>query len=161
MKSGGFTLIELLIGLAVAGILLGLSGPALQQQRAATAVRTASGQVMAALHLARRTALASGQSVTVCPSLDAARCGLAGSEWLMFANLPGGSEARREEREPILRRWHLPSGVQVAGSRGYAAFQPRPGAAATVTFEFRHARSPQAARSIVVSQTGRPRLAAP
>jgi Tfp pilus assembly protein FimT len=114
---------------------------------------------MAGMHLARRLALARGQSVTVCPSADGRRCGFDGTEWVLFANDPGGSEARREDDEQLLRRWQLPAGVVVSGSRGYAAFQPRPGAAATVTFEFGHAGSPEQVRKVVVSQTGRPRVA--
>ncbi|MET0279745.1 MAG: GspH/FimT family pseudopilin, partial [Steroidobacteraceae bacterium] len=81
-----------------------------------------------------------------------------GTEWLVFANRVGGSEARREPGEEILRRWMVPAGLTVAGTRGYASFLPRPGAAATVTFQFSHAAWPSLRRSIVISQTGRPRL---
>ena len=55
------------------------------------------------------------------------------------------------------KRWTLPQGVAVSGTRGYAAFQPRPGAATTVTFDFCHRAAPRGV-SIVVSQTGRPRI---
>jgi type IV fimbrial biogenesis protein FimT len=158
MRVRGFTLIELLATLAILALLLALAAPGFAHQRAQAALRSATGQTMAALHLARRLALARGQIVTVCPSIDGRRCGFGGTEWLLFANDRGGSEARREEEEELLRRWQLPAGIVVSGSRGYAAFQSRPGAAATVTFEFRHAGAPTASRSVVVSQTGRPRL---
>ena len=158
MKERGFTLTELLVTLAIATLLLALAGPAFTRQRAQAALRSASGQTMAALHLARRLALARGQSVTVCPSADGQRCGFDGKEWLLFANAAGGADSRLDGGEEVLRRWALPAGVTVSGSRGYAAFQPRPGAAATVTFEFRHRSAPGMARSVVVSQTGRPRV---
>jgi type IV fimbrial biogenesis protein FimT len=159
MRERGFTLTELLVALAIMALLLALAAPGFTRQRAEAALRSATGQTMAALHLARRLALARGQSVTVCPSADGRRCGFDGTEWLLFANDPaGGSEARRDADEEVLRRWQLPAGIRIAGSRGYAAFQPRPGAAATVTFEFRHPGAPTAVRSVVVSQTGRPRL---
>ena len=89
---------------------------------------------------------------------DGRLCGFGGTEWLLFANGPAGSEANREGDEVLLRRWELPARVEVSGSRGYAAFKPRPGAAATVTFEFRHPGAPDGGRSVVVSQTGRPRI---
>lgn len=158
MRTRGFTLSECLVALALSALLLALAAPGFGRQRAEAALRTAAGQTMAALHLARRLALARGQSVTVCLSADGRQCGFAGTEWLLFANGPGGSDARRDDDEVILKRWTLPPSVLVGGSRGYAAFQPRPGSAATVTFEFRHPRAPAAARDVIVSQTGRPRL---
>jgi type IV fimbrial biogenesis protein FimT len=159
MRPRGFTLTELLVALAIMAVLLALAVPGLTHQRAEAALRSATGQTMAALHLARRLALARGQSITVCPSPDGQRCGFNGGEWLLFANDPAsGSEASRDADDELLRRWQLPAGVILSGTRGYAAFQPRPGAAATVTFEFRHAGAPEAVRSVVVSQTGRPRL---
>jgi type IV fimbrial biogenesis protein FimT len=157
-KDRGFSLSELLVALAIAAVLLALATPAFTHQRARAALRSASGQTMAALHLARRLALARGQSVTVCPSSDGRICGFGGTEWLLFANGPTGTDARREGDEELLRRWTLPAGVTVSGTRGYAAFQPLPGAAATVTFEFWHQGAPAAPCSVVVSQTGRPRL---
>ncbi|HWL61925.1 MAG TPA: GspH/FimT family pseudopilin [Steroidobacteraceae bacterium] len=158
MKQRGFTLTELLAAMAISALLLGLAGPAFTRQRAQAALRSASAQTMAALHLARRLALARGQSVTVCPSSDGQRCRFGGDRWLLFANAAGGTDSRLEAGEELLRQWTLPAGVLVSGTRGYAAFQARPGAAATVTFEFRHRGVPGASRSVVVSQTGRPRL---
>lgn len=159
--AAGFTLLELLAALAIAAILLALAAPALSQQRASGAVQAAASQTLAVLHLARRMALAQGQVVTACPSADGLACGFGSGQWVLFANVPGGSEARREPDEPVLRRWSVPAGVVVGGTRGHAAFQPRPGAAATVTFEFCHPGRPGFRRSVVVSQTGRPRLERP
>lgn len=158
MKARGFTLTELLVTLAISALLLALAGPSFTRQRGEAALRSATSQTMAALHLARRLALARGQSITVCPSADGQRCGFGGGEWLLFANGESGSQARVDGDEEVLRRWQLPAGVSASGTRGHAAFQPRPGAAATVTFEFRHAGVPGVARSVVVSQTGRPRV---
>src|SRR5688500_9646209 len=155
----GLTLLELLVALGIAALLLALAAPGFSRQRARSAVRTASTQTMAALHLARRLALARGQSVTVCPSTDGRRCEFDAAGWVLFANDPEGSEAAREDDEPLLRSWQLPPHVTVSGSRGYASFKPRPGAATTVTFEFRHTGSPGVGRKVVVSQTGRPRVA--
>lgn len=155
---GGFTLTELLVTLAVGAMLLALAAPSFSRQRGEAALRSATSQTVAALHLARRMALARGQSITVCPSADGRRCGFDGAEWLLFANDAAGSQARLDDGEELIRRWRLPTGVRVSGTRGHAAFHPRPGAAATVTFEFRHVGVPGAALSVVVSQTGRPRV---
>lgn len=157
MRKRGFTLPELLVAMAIGALLLALAAPGLARQRSAAALRSASNETLAALQLARRLALARGQSITVCPSADGVACGFAGTEWLLFVNAAGGVDSRREAGDELLQRWQLPHGVVVGGTRGYAAFQPRPGAAITVTFQFCH-RAAAAGLAIVVSQTGRPRV---
>lgn len=161
MKSRGFSLLELMVALSIAALLLGLSVPAFIHQRAAAALRSASDQTLSALHLARRLALARGQTVTVCPSADGVSCAFGGARWLLFANDENGTSSRFEPPDQLVRSWQLPHDVVVRGTRGYAAFQPRPGSATTVTFEFTHRRVTGISRSVVVSQTGRPRLALP
>ncbi len=157
MKSHGFTLPELLVAMAISGILLALSAPGLARQRGEAALRTASAQTLAALQLARRTALARGLSITACPSADGETCAFGASQWMLFANASGGRDYRRDVADEVLQRWSVPHGVAVAGTRGYASFQPRPGAATTVTFNFCHRSAPRGI-SIVISQTGRPRV---
>jgi type IV fimbrial biogenesis protein FimT len=157
MRARGFTLSELLVAVAIIALLLALAAPGFARQRGTAALRGASNQTLAALQLARRIALARGQSVTVCPSTDGIACGFDGSEWLLFVNATSGADGRREGADELLQRWSLPAGVVVSGTRGYAAFQPRPGAATTVTFQFCHRAAP-AALAIVVSQSGRPRI---
>jgi type IV fimbrial biogenesis protein FimT len=154
----GLSLVELLVALTIAAILLELAVPTLGRLRAQWAVRGAAGQILAGLQLARRTALTVGQSVTLCPTDDRQRCGLGSSEWMLFTNGPTGSDARREAGEPILREWRLAEGIEVSGTRGYAAYQAQTSAAATVTFSFCHRAHPGARSSLVVSQTGRPRI---
>jgi type IV fimbrial biogenesis protein FimT len=157
MRSRGFTLAELLVAMAIGALLVGLAAPGFARQRGKAAVRTAASQTLAALQLARSLALARGQSVTVCPSVDGSTCAFGGSQWLLFANVPAGSDSRLEAGDELLQRWELPGGVVVDGTRGYATYQPRAGAAITVTFDFCH-RATTAGLSIVVSQSGRARL---
>jgi type IV fimbrial biogenesis protein FimT len=157
MRDRGFTLAELLVAMAIGALLVGLAAPGFARQRGEAAVRTAANQVLAALQLARGLALARGQSVTVCPSVDGSTCGFGGTQWLLFANGPTGTDSRREPGDELLQQWGLPGGVVVDGTRGYAAYQPRAGAAITVTFDFCHRATPLAL-SLVVSQNGRPRM---
>jgi type IV fimbrial biogenesis protein FimT len=161
MRAAGFTLIELLVTIALAAILGALAIPDLRRAVADAAVTSAANQTLAALQLARRTALATGTTVTLCPTSDEHVCDMRGRSWMMFANGATGVESRREAAEPVLRRWPLPRGVMVTGTRGYAAYLPQPRAAATLTFTFCHGGHPALRRSIVVSQTGRPRLSVP
>lgn len=157
----GFTLIELLAALAITALLASLGWPLLARQRAAAAVQVATNRTLAALLVARQKALATGHSVTVCPSADGRRCGFGGVQWLLFENLPGGLDSTREAGEPLLQQWQLPPGILADGTRGYAAYQPATRSAATLTFRFCHSAHPQLGRSVIVSQTGRPRVIRP
>lgn len=162
MRPGpGFTLLELLVALAVAAVLAALGWPLLGRQQAVAALTAATQHTLAALQLARRQALVTGHVVTVCPTPDGLRCGFGASQWMLFENLPGGSESRREAGEPLLQRWPMPGGIAVGGTRGYAAYQPTARVASTVTFRFCHSVRPGYERSVIVSQTGRARVSRP
>lgn len=158
MPRNGFTLVELLAALAVAAILAALATPGLQRMRASAAIKAAANQAVSGLHLARRTALATGRTTTLCATSDGVRCGFGGNHWMVFLNSPGGSDSRREPDEVLIREWPLPKDVVLGGTRGYAAYLPQPRAAATLTFTFSIPRIPDLMRQVVVSQTGRPRI---
>jgi type IV fimbrial biogenesis protein FimT len=161
MRIRGFTLLELLCVLSIAAVLAALAAPSWRRPLANASVRTAASQALSGLALARRTALATGHTVTLCLTADLARCDLSGREWMLFSNEDGGSLGRREPGEALLRRWPLPREVRVSGSRAYAWYLPQPRAAATLTLNFCHPGLPAARRSVIVSQTGRPRVSFP
>ena len=160
-QMAGVTLTELLVAMGIAAILLMFAVPLLSRQRAEAAVNVATNRTMAALQLARQRALSTGHSLTVCPSADDARCAFGSTNWMLFENLDGGSDSRREPAEPLVQRWRLPEGVIVTGTRGYATYQPNTSAAATLSLEFCFGTVPAARRSIIVSQTGRARVNRP
>jgi type IV fimbrial biogenesis protein FimT len=147
--------------MAVTAILSALALPDLRRLVADASVRSAADQTLAALQLARRTALATGTNVTLCPTRNERDCDMQGTMWMLFANRQPGHESHRDDNEPLLRIWPQPRGVSVSGTRGYAAYLPQPRAAATLTFTFCHTGNPALRRSVVVSQTGRPRISFP
>jgi type IV fimbrial biogenesis protein FimT len=71
----GFSLIELLAVLAIASILLAAGAPGLRQLIQAQQLKAASGDLFAAIGLARAQALARGEIVTVLPK------GAGGADW--------------------------------------------------------------------------------
>lgn len=158
MRRRGYSLTELLCVLSIAAVLLALALPSWRQPLGSTATRAAASAALTGLALARRTALATGRTATFCLTSDLTHCQLQGREWMLFTNGEAGSPGRRDGGEALLRRWPLPGSVQVTGTRAYAWYLPQPRAASTLTFTFCHPSAPEAMRSVIVSQTGRPRL---
>ncbi len=85
----GFTLLELLVTLAVLAITLGIGFPALGSVVERTRIANTYHVLTASLMAARAAAITRGEPVTVCPSLDGARCRhdqVWEDGWIIFAD---------------------------------------------------------------------------
>ncbi|MEP7312680.1 MAG: GspH/FimT family protein [Pseudomonadota bacterium] len=157
----GVTLIELAVALGLLAVLLGLALPGMQTLRANAALTSAANQMLLALHLARGAALTRGATTVLCQSddLESCRGGDGGSAgYIVFVNGESGGPTRRDAGEEILRRYQLPQGLVLTGSRGFALYHPWPRAGTTVTWRFCDGSGTAPARRVIVSQTGRPRV---
>jgi len=164
----GFTLIELLVVIAVVAIVTGFAVPGFGNLRRAAGVSVTASELLGALHFARSAAVLNGEPVTLCLSANQETCVASGSEaatgWLVFpdpgARLSGAAAAG----QPILRSFRSPDDVVVQGSRAAVTFWPVTRASTTSTFDVCDV-NPEVSRkvrgrAVVVSQTGRPRVAA-
>jgi len=160
----GWTLFELLATLAVLLCLSAWAVPAFDGW-VLDARRTAdvNGFVLA-IQLARSEAAKRGRPVVLCNSADATFC--AGPSdtydrgWIVFVNEDDLRPPQRSGREPLLYA-HVPAlEGSIIGNRELFEFRPfgRRSTNGTVTFCDR--RGAAAARAVIVSYTGRPRIAA-
>lgn len=157
----GFTLWELLCTLGVATVLFGAGVPAFTDFLL-DARRTAdiNGFVLA-VQLARSEAAKRGHSVTVCKTVDRQRCG--GDElrfdagWMVYVNFDDEYPPERSAAEPLLYT-HVPelTGTIVSNRPFYEFRLGRRSTNGTVVFCDR--RGAAAARAVIVSYTGRPRV---
>jgi type IV fimbrial biogenesis protein FimT len=160
--AAGFTLLELLATLALAGVLLGVAVPSftgflLDSRRTADV-----NAFVLAVQVARSEAAKRSHAVILCKTVDWRRCG--GGEmrfdagWMVFANVDGQQPPERSATEPMIYA-HVPEleGTIVA-NRPYFEFRPLLRRSTNGTVVFCDRRGAAAARAVIVSYTGRPRV---
>jgi type IV fimbrial biogenesis protein FimT len=158
----GFTLPEVLFVLAIVVGLLGWAVPSFRDlQRNAARTREVN-QFIQAVYLARSEAIKRNGVVSLCPSLDGSGCGPAGTAWhrgwIVFVNLDRDSPALRDAGEPLLHVYAPWENGQVNANRATLSFRSFGQMGVTATFTFCDERGSRAARAVIISQTGRPRV---
>ena len=160
----GFTLWELLCTCLVGGIVLGLAVPSVRGVALDTRRTAEINELVLAIQLARSEASKVGRSVIVCKSADGLRCG--GNDvrfdagWIVFVDNDGARPPQRSADEPLLLA-HAPLATgTITSNRGYFEFRPIQRRSVNGTVVFCDERGPAAARAVIVSYTGRPRVAA-
>lgn len=156
-RSTGHTLVELLVALALVAVLALVAAPSFREFGADLRRDARIRELRHTLALARSEALARGVRVVVCAGADTC----AGSEdwsrgWLAYADAEA-PRAQRTAAEPLLARTSGGARVAVRANRRALEFLPTAVAATTATFAFCDWRGVRAARTLVVSRTGRVR----
>ena len=162
-KDRGFTALELLVVIAIAAVLVAMAAPSFSGLRRTASIGSAANQLLWALHYARSTAILRNVPAVVCLSADGARCltsaGTPASGWLVFLDQQRSSPVQLNAADELLRNIPLPSQVTVQGTRAAVTFWPTARAGTTSTFKLCDARGDPRGKAVVVSQTGRPRVA--
>jgi type IV fimbrial biogenesis protein FimT len=161
-RDTGFTLWELLNALALAGLLLGLGVPSFRAF-VQDARRTADvNAFVLAVQIARSEAAKRGQAVIVCKTADQQRC--AGDElgfdagWMVFVNSDDRKPPARSPTEPLLFVHQPEMEGTIVGNRALFEFRPYRRRSTNGTLVFCDERGTAAARAVIVSYTGRPRV---
>ncbi|MDJ0698255.1 MAG: GspH/FimT family pseudopilin [Woeseiaceae bacterium] len=127
---GGFTLYELMITVLIAGIILALGVPNLQDFRANARMTSAVNDLHSAFHMARTEAARARQNVTICASpnplaADSDCGGTFADGWIVFEDTDG--DITRDAGEALLRS-HPPIPAQISistpGMGQYFSFAP-------------------------------------
>ena len=158
----GVTLPELVFTLAIAAGLLGWGVPAFRDLRLDASRSREVNQFVQAVYLARSEAIKRNGVVSLCPSRDGARCAPSGTPWqagwIVFVNADRDSPAVRDENEELLRVYAPWERGAVSANRPTLSFRSFGQVGTTATFTFCDHRGAGAARAVIISQTGRPRV---
>lgn len=160
--SAGTTLWELLWTLVIAGVVIGLSAPTFRQVALDARLVADVNAFVGAVQLARSEASKRGRSVVLCKTADQKICG--GKElrydagWMVFVNEDDSSPPQRSPAEPLLYAHSPETQGLIVSNRAYYEFRAFRRRSTNGTVTFCDVRAESAARAVIVSYTGRPRV---
>lgn len=158
----GFTVLEALTVMAVTCLMLAIGVPALQSLVRDAAMTTSVNDLVRALHAARRAANARGINVVVCASDGAGRC-LYEMDWqrgwVSYADYASGTGGQPDAGDLVLAAREVGSDLKITANRQAFRFTPFTRRDTNGSISFCDQRGRRYARLVVVSPTGRPRLA--
>lgn len=158
----GFSLYELLISLLLVAILAGTAIPSFAQVLARQRQSAEINALFHAVHLARKESIMRKKVVSLCPSRDGQQCGMRAdwsSGWLMFENRDRDSPPHVDIGEPVLVRHLVDKGVMIKANRSGFTLRATFLRATNGTLVFCDRNNRISPKSLVISYTGRPRVA--
>jgi type IV fimbrial biogenesis protein FimT len=161
--SRGYSLYELLMTLALVALILTLGLPSFGSLVADKRLRVETDALFHAVHVARKSSLVRRRAVSLCPSVDGESCnpGYDWSDgWIMFANVDRDDPPRVDGNEPVLARHSVDDTVRILANRRGFTLRSTHLRATNGTLVVCDRAGRAKARALVVSYTGRPRVAA-
>jgi len=162
----GFTLQEMLVSLCISGTLAG-GGAGVWGAVQQNAITAAANDLVTHLALVRSEAITQNTRVTICPTVDRQACQPASSDytawqtgWLVYVD--NNADGKPQVDEIVRLQNSVSNGIVIRSSRarGHVTYQPLGTAGgSTITFAVCSARDPSLARYVVVSNSGRARVA--
>ena len=158
----GFTLPELMFSMSIIAGMVAWGVPAFRDLERNAARTSEVNLFLQAVYLARSEAIKRNGVVSLCPSQDGAWCAATGTAWdrgwIVFVNLDRDSPAVRDPGEDLLYAYPVWPGGSVVANRETISFRAFGQSGVTATFTFCDDRGSRAARAVIVSQAGRPRV---
>ena len=158
----GYSLYELIMTLSLISLVLTLGIPSFGAIVANHRVRSDVDALFHAIHVARKSSITRKQVVTLCPSQDQLTCDEStdwSAGWIMFSNKSRHQSDVRDESEPLLRRHRPHPGNRITANRRYFSLRSTELRATNGTLVFCDKTGRAKPRALVVSYTGRPRVA--
>jgi type IV fimbrial biogenesis protein FimT len=161
-RDDGYSLFELLMTIAVAALILTLGVPSFGALKARSAQRVELDALFHAVHLARKASIMRKQVVSLCPTRDGQSCS-PGRDWsggfLVFENGDRDEPPELDDGEILLHRHLAGRSVEITANRRGFTLRATFLRATNGTLVVCDRAGRVAPRALVVSYTGRPRVA--
>jgi type IV fimbrial biogenesis protein FimT len=158
----GFSLYELLFTIAIASTVLAIGVPSFASLTARNRLHVEINALFHAIHVARKESIMRRQVVSICPSPDGRQC-LPSRDWsvgwIMFSNHDRDEPPQVDPDEPVLMVHRVSSAVRLSANRRGFTLRATFKRATNGTIVACDAASRTEPRALVISYTGRPRVA--
>jgi type IV fimbrial biogenesis protein FimT len=158
----GFTLFELVLTLLLVSLLAGLAIPSLAGTLARQRQSVEINALFHAVHLARKESIMRKKVVSLCPTRDGKVCTPSrdwSTGWLMFENRDRDSPPQIDSGEPLLLTHQIVAPVRISANRTGFTFRATFLRATNGTIVLCDPEDRITPKALVVSYTGRPRVA--
>ena len=161
-RDSGFTLYEMLLTLLLIAAIAGFGVPMLAQTSARARINVEIDALFHAVHLARKESIMRRQVVSICPSPDGRQC-LPGrdwtSGWILFNNRDRDEPPAIDSGEPVLQVHRAGENLRISANRRGFTLRSTGKRATNGTIVVCDAGSRVPPKALVISYTGRPRVA--
>jgi type IV fimbrial biogenesis protein FimT len=161
-RTCGYSLYELLLTTSLIAVLLAVGIPSFSSMAARARQRVEIDALFHAIHVARKESIMRRKVVSICPSSDGQSCAPGmnwSSGWLMFENTDRDSPPQIDAGEPLLQQHTVASNVIIQANRRAFTLRAIFLRATNGTFVICDSQDRIPAKGLVVSYTGRPRVA--
>ncbi len=158
----GFTLYELLVTLGLVALLLSIGLPSFSGTLARNRQAIEINALFHAFHLARKESIMRRKVVSLCPSHNSKTC-LPGTDWstgwILFENADRDSPPQIDPGESILNTHQVPDSIRIRANRRGFTLRATFLRATNGTFVVCDDEDRIRPKGLIVSYTGRPRVA--
>jgi type IV fimbrial biogenesis protein FimT len=161
-QHAGLTLIEMLLTMAILAILTTVAVPGFSTLVLNTRMTAHVNRFVHDIHLAKQSAHRRMQAVALCKSPDGRQCAHDSQwhdGWLVFVNLNQDRPPHIDPGEPILAANPAYEAGTIIANRSDFVFRAFETRSTNGTLTFCDRRGADTARAVIVSYTGRPRVA--
>ncbi len=161
-RNQGFTLFELLTTLLLVAIIMSIAIPSFSATLARQRQRVEIDALFHAIHLARKESIMRRKVISICPSANGSRCEARenwSAGWILFENKDRDSPPRVDPGEPVLVTHRVSDRVRIRANRSAFTLRATFLRATNGTLVFCDEDAEIIPRALVVSYTGRPRVA--
>lgn len=158
----GFSLYELVMTLALIALLLTLGIPSFGRIAANHRLRVETDALFHAVHLARKSSIVRRRVVAICPSADGRSCEPGydwSAGWMVFVNTDRDEPASRDAGEAVLQFHPVDPQARIMSNRMSYSLRSTEQRATNGTLLVCDRSGRGSARALVVSYSGRPRVA--